>query len=970
MKTSLFLFFIALHLNSIPVQAQGFEQSTILVAERTDEEITVDGVADEAIWNKAKRLIAGVQDGGIGNIELFIQAAYDREKVYFFIRWPDESKDILKKAWVYDGKIRQWRRKLKDKNLPGKWIKPDEKVENEDRFALIWNIDNSIKGFNVIGCKVLCHGDRKHTNAPNERADTWHWKSVRTNPLGYIDDKWLSNEIAPGYEDMDVEVARRSDSYDKTAGLAGLGGNYAPNSQTMSVRGRKMKVPLYWEPNATGEDALFITQEEIVNGEAVKVTDPDKLDKSRIIPGLILFRPQGSRGDIDAKGVWGNGFWNLEISRKRKTGNPDDVQFDVTENYSFGAAVMDNSAGFRAFGRGHSFSIRAYTLQFGGVVSQVTNHLLIIKDYITMALGYVKKKNQALALSELSYAQGFLDEVEDKLAEADPERFLKFKRNLLNTRLHLNEKNLKNLNSNINEFIYLIQGKVAPAPLTLGAIVMMAWVNIQSYVFAILGLLAIWLLVSLIGILKKTAWKRMGIFLFVFVLPVLFEGIGRFGILTETPFLNYLSFTTNEYARLVFALTTTFAILYSRLGFKDLHQAEEELRKAHDELEVRVEKRTADLAKTNKKLQAEIIERKQAEEALTLEREKLMNVYENSPDALVVLDKDCQIEYANKIAEKLSGVSLKELKGKKCYEVIHSNVSICDGCMVEKVMETKAMKSRIKHEVTAKGVENWLWQIWYPLLNSDGKVENIVEIAKDITDQKKSEEKLRKSHEELRNLSTHLQTVREDERTNIAREIHDELGQSLTVLKIDLSNLSKKLPQNEKSLLEKIKKMSKCIDDSIKSIQIISENLRPRLLDDLGIIPAIEWYLKEFQAHTGIKCKVSFNNFNPDNFVLDNDRSIVIFRIFQETLTNVARHADATQISVNLKKRHSKLTLTIKDNGKGITTEQILSTCSFGIIGMRERCNFAGGKIKINGVANIGTTVKVTIPLTNERKKQ
>jgi signal transduction histidine kinase len=854
MKTSLFLLFTALHFNSIPVQAQEVEQSTILVAERTKEKITVDGFAGEAIWKKAKRLIAGVQDGGIGNIEVFIQAAYDREKIYFFIRWPDATKNVLKRAWVYDAKIRQWRSKLKDKRLPGKWIKPDEKIENEDRFTIMWNIDNSIMGFNSFGCKITCHGDRKHTNAPNERADTWHWKSVRTNPLNYIDDKWLSDKIVFGYEYEDIRVARQGDSYDKTAGLAEFGGNYAFNSQAMTIRGKQVEVPLCWEPNATAEDALFITQEEIINGEAVKITDLEKLDRSRSIPGFILFRPQGSRGDIDAKGVWGDGFWNLEFSRKRKTGNPDDVQFDVTQNYRFGVAVMDNSGGYQAFRRGHSFSTRPYTMQFGGVASQITSHLLTIKDYVTMSRGYVKKRNHALALSELNHAQMVLDEIEEELAVADPERFLKLKRSFIQTHLQLKEKNLKSLDSDINDFIYLIQGKVSPAPPSWLSVVMMAWIKIQSYIFVIISIFAVWLLISLIEILKKKAWKRMGVFLFLVIAPIFLEGIGRLGILTGLPFLNYLSFTTNEYARLIFALLLTLAILYSRLGFRDLNQAEVELkneisirkhaekslREAHDELEVRVEKRTADLAETNKKLQAEINEHKQTE---------------------------------------------KELK---------------------------------------------------------------------------------RSREAMQGLSSHLQSVRECERANVAREIHDELGQILTGLQIDFSNLMIELPQEKETLIEKGKELAELIDRSIITVQRISEELRPSLLDKLGLAPAIEWHAEEFQNRIGIKCEVTYE---ADNLVLSWDRSLAIFRIFQEALTNVARHADATLVKTDLKKEKDCLILKVMDNGKGITNREAFSPKSFGIAGMNERALFVGGEFKIDGVMGKGTTITVIIPLSRNKEK-
>ncbi len=235
------------------------------------------------------------------------------------------------------------------------------------------------------------------------------------------------------------------------------------------------------------------------------------------------------------------------------------------------------------------------------------------------------------------------------------------------------------------------------------------------------------------------------------------------------------------------------------------------------------------------------------------------------------------------------------------------------------------------------------------------------ELQAEIVERKRAEENLKRSSIELRNLSTHLQSVREDERAYVAREIHDELGQLLTVLKINLSNLTKKFPPDRKPLFEKAKAISGLIDTCIQTIQRISENLRPSLLDDLGIIPAIEWHAKEFQNLTGIKCGVDFHNIDVDNFVLDKDRSTAIFRIFQETLTNVARHANATEAKAFLKNENNSLILQISDNGKGIIQEQITSPTSFGIIGIKERAHSIGGKIEIDGVKDKGTTVTLTI---------
>ncbi|MEA2064457.1 MAG: hybrid sensor histidine kinase/response regulator transcription factor, partial [Gemmatimonadota bacterium] len=232
----------------------------------------------------------------------------------------------------------------------------------------------------------------------------------------------------------------------------------------------------------------------------------------------------------------------------------------------------------------------------------------------------------------------------------------------------------------------------------------------------------------------------------------------------------------------------------------------------------------------------------------------------------------------------------------------------------------------------------------------------------DITERKRTENELRTSRKQLRDLAMRLQLIREDERSQIAREIHDELGQALSALKLDLYSLKKRLPQNQVSLFEKADSMSNLIDNTSQALQRISANLRPRLLDDLGLTPAIEWQLEEFEKRTGIKCEC---NLNIKDTVLDNDLSRAIFRIFQETLTNIARHANATSVSVNIEMINGKLELTIQDNGRGITKKQISNPRSFGLVGMRERLYPWGGGFEISGVPRKGTKVKVSIRLEN-----
>jgi signal transduction histidine kinase len=227
----------------------------------------------------------------------------------------------------------------------------------------------------------------------------------------------------------------------------------------------------------------------------------------------------------------------------------------------------------------------------------------------------------------------------------------------------------------------------------------------------------------------------------------------------------------------------------------------------------------------------------------------------------------------------------------------------------------------------------------------------------------KIEKELKASREQLLNLTAHLQSVREEERTRVAREIHDELGQALTALKMDLSWLNKRLNEDQKPLIEKTKSMVSLIDETAKTIKRISSDLRPGLLDDLGLIAAIEWETQEFEKRTGIRCQM---NLHPEDLVLKEKLATAVFRIFQETLTNITRHAGATRVHVNLETRNDHFELTIRDNGKGITKSEITDPKSFGIIGMKERVEYLRGKITIRGISGKGTIVHLEIPLSSK----
>jgi signal transduction histidine kinase len=306
-------------------------------------------------------------------------------------------------------------------------------------------------------------------------------------------------------------------------------------------------------------------------------------------------------------------------------------------------------------------------------------------------------------------------------------------------------------------------------------------------------------------------------------------------------------------------------------------------------------------------------------------------------------------------------VDPKDIVGKYCPTVIHGLDKPIDACPLEEAAERN---QAVEREILDPGSKLWVRSAIYPTRGSTADGRRIfLHMIADITDRKQAEEQLRTSREQLRELSLHLESTREEERTNVAREIHDELGQTLTGLKIDLSWLTKRLAGEQGLLPEKMKTMNELVDRAIQRVKKISGELRPGALDDLGIAAALEWQASEFEKIAEIKCEFSSD---PEDIVLDSARSTAIFRIFQEALTNVARHAKATKVKATLREKTSKIVLRIRDNGKGIEKNQIDSPKAFGIMGMRERARALGGKVEITGSPGRGTTVAVSIPLTNQ----
>ena len=234
------------------------------------------------------------------------------------------------------------------------------------------------------------------------------------------------------------------------------------------------------------------------------------------------------------------------------------------------------------------------------------------------------------------------------------------------------------------------------------------------------------------------------------------------------------------------------------------------------------------------------------------------------------------------------------------------------------------------------------------------------ELRTEIAERVRAEERLRTSLDQLRALAARLQSVREEERTAIAREIHDELGQACTAIKMDLALIGRRATKRQTRLRAKADSAIRVVDGMIVTLRRIASDLRPRTLDDLGLTAALEWQAQEFESRTRIRCRVALPQ---EPLVLDAERSTAIFRIFQESLTNVARHAHATRVEARLEREGNHLIFQVRDNGKGFDPQEAKARKSLGLVGMQERALLLSGELKVEGVPSAGTTMTLRIPL-------
>lgn len=354
----------------------------------------------------------------------------------------------------------------------------------------------------------------------------------------------------------------------------------------------------------------------------------------------------------------------------------------------------------------------------------------------------------------------------------------------------------------------------------------------------------------------------------------------------------------------------------------------------------------------------DITERKKAQELIEMERALSDSIINSLPGIFYLFDSDRNFLRWNKNFETVSGYSIPELHLIKPIDFFEDERKEFVKENMDKIFEQGS--SSLEANFVTKNGSKIPYYFTGIRISYDGKV-CMIGVGIDISDRKKVEQDLEESYASIRNLSDHLQNIREEERTHIAREIHDELGQQLTVIKMDLSWINKKIGIENDPVNSRMKELLVMLDETVKSVRRISTDLRPSLLDDLGLEAAIEWHLSEFEKRFNVKTQFKQED---EEIILSEHIKIGLFRILQESLTNVARHANAKKVLVTLSWEKDSVVLSVVDNGVGINSQNVVGKKTLGILGMKERAEMMGGKYEINGNPGKGTSVIVSIPLT------
>jgi PAS domain S-box-containing protein len=341
-------------------------------------------------------------------------------------------------------------------------------------------------------------------------------------------------------------------------------------------------------------------------------------------------------------------------------------------------------------------------------------------------------------------------------------------------------------------------------------------------------------------------------------------------------------------------------------------------------------------------------------------------IFMGSAVGMALVDTNGYPLVSNPALQEMLGYSQRELREMAFTQFTHPDDVALDWRLYGELREGLRDSYQIEKRYIRKDGSVIWGRLTVSLLRDAGEDAILgIGMVENITERKIAEQNLQDSLQRLKTLTSHLESVREEERTRVAREIHDDLGQALTGLKIQMASLRRQVEQQKQAcspedLLEKIHAMNGQMEQTIKSVRRIATALRPAILDTLGLIPALEWQTREFQQRTNIKCRF-FTNL--DTLSLDPERTTAVFRIVQESLTNVFRHAKATRVKVQLVQQEDTLILTVQDNGVGIQATQPEAPPSFGLLGMRERAQLLDGDLQILSKPQKGTTIRLQLPI-------
>jgi PAS domain S-box-containing protein len=347
----------------------------------------------------------------------------------------------------------------------------------------------------------------------------------------------------------------------------------------------------------------------------------------------------------------------------------------------------------------------------------------------------------------------------------------------------------------------------------------------------------------------------------------------------------------------------------------------------------------------------DITERKATEEALRESEQRFRALAEASKEGVIIHEQGV-IREANDATARIMGLDPATMIGTNGLQYLSEETRA-------RVMDHIAREESYEGQGVMNRPDGSSFEVDFSAAPIDyqGRPARVLTF-RDVTERNQAERSLRESRQRLRNFAAKLEETREEERTTMSREIHDELGQTLTGLKMDFAWMAKHAPTNAEAM-SRIESMEGLVDNMIQTVRDLAVRLRPGMLDDLGLVPAIDWQVREFRKRSNIRCDVRLPD---DTLHVDDDKATAVFRILQEALTNVARHATATSVTIELTADDEHLSLTVCDDGIGVSEQAVWATDSIGLIGMRERAGGFGGRLDVERRDPSGTSVRLMLP--------